>query len=67
MANFSIIEEKMKSQGISDKMVAENLNIDLSTWYRRKLQPKKMSIGEAEIIKDMLHLTNEEASVIFFS
>lgn len=67
MEKFSLIEQKMKDKGVTDKMVAENLHIDLSTWYRRKLQPKKMTIGEAEILKDVLEMTSEEASFIFFS
>lgn len=65
MANFSQLLEIMKENNITDKMIASALGIDLSTWYRRKLAPQKITIGEAQEIKDLLNLSDETAASIF--
>lgn len=59
MVNIKAIEEEMKKQNISDNDIANAINVDLSTWYRRKLAPNKMQIGEAMAIKSFLEIEEE--------
>lgn len=67
MVNIKAIEEEMAKQNISDKDVANAINIDLSTWYRRKSAPSKFQIGEVIAIKSLLNLSNDKASEIFLN
>nr|DAH38894.1 MAG TPA: Protein of unknown function (DUF739) [Bacteriophage sp.] len=67
MVNIKAIEEEMKKQNISDNDIANAINVDLSTWYRRKLAPNKMQIGEAMAIKSLLNLSDDKANEIFLN
>lgn len=66
MTKIEKIESAMQANNITDNDVARAIGIDLSTWYRRKLAPNKIQIGEAEIIKKICNLSSEKASAIFF-
>ena len=65
MANIKEIEQEMKKHDVSDSEMAKALEMDLSTWYRRKAAPSKLQIGEIEIIVAVLHLTRSRAAEIF--
>lgn len=65
MTDIKTLDEKMKAKGINDKMLSDALGISVSTWYRRKLAPKQITIGEAMIIAETLNLSMQEASEIF--
>lgn len=65
MANIKEIEQEMKKHDVSDSEMAKALEMDLSTWYRRKAAPSKLQIGEIEIIVAVLHLTQSRAAEIF--
>lgn len=65
MTNIKILDEKMKAKGINDKVLSDALGISVSTWYRRKLAPNQITIGEAIIITETLNLSMQEASEIF--
>lgn len=67
MANISLLEEKMKERDISVSQMSKHLNINESTWYRKKKNAQSFSIGEAEKICKILKLSNEETTSIFFA
>lgn len=67
MVNMALLEEMIKNNRLTDRDIAKALNIDLSTWYRRKLAPNKINIGEIEVLKKILNISNEQAQVIFLS
>ena len=65
MPNIKEIEREMQNNNISDVEMAKALEMDLSTWYRRKAAPSKLQIGEIEIIVAILNLTHNRAAEIF--
>ncbi len=67
MVNIEALEIKIKKQNITDLQIANAIGIDLSTWYRRKLAPQKLQIGEIDAIKELLCLSKEEAVNIFLN
>ncbi len=67
MVNIKTLEEEMKMQNVTDTQMANMIGVDLSTWYRRKAAPNKLQIGEIEIIKNALCLSNEKALSIFLN
>lgn len=67
MVNIKTLEEEMKTQNISDTQIANAIGVDLSTWYRRKAAPNKLQIGEIEIIKNVLCLSEAQALSIFLN
>lgn len=67
MVNIKTLEEEMKMQNVTDTQVANAIGVDLSTWYRRKAAPHKLQIGEIEIIKNLLCLSETKALSIFLN
>ncbi len=67
MANIKEVEREMKLHDVTDTEMAKALDMDLSTWYRRKAAPAKLQIGEIEIIVAVLHLTRSRAAEIFLN
>ncbi len=67
MANIQLIEEKMREKNISASDMAKHLNINESTWYRKKKNSQSFSIGEAEKICQLLELSETETTRIFFA
>ena len=66
MTNIQMLEKKMKEQGVSVAEMSKCLNINESTWYRKKKNSQSFSIGEAEKICQILCLDEAEANAIFF-
>lgn len=67
MANIKMLEDKMKEKNISIAEMSRQLNIDESTWYRKRKNSQSFSIGEAEKICQILELSSEETTSIFFA
>lgn len=67
--NLSLFKLKAKiiEKGMNVEKLAEAIGIDRSGLYRRLNNFEKFTIGEANRIKEVLELTNEEATDIFFS
>lgn len=63
--NIKVLRMKMFERGITVERLAEMIGVDRATLYRRFNDGEKFTIGEARKIKDVLHLTNEEATIIF--
>jgi predicted DNA-binding protein (UPF0251 family) len=47
--------------------LANHMEIDRSTLYRKLTDAEKFTVGEVQKLKDVLGLTTDEASDIFFS
>lgn len=67
MTNVKLLEEKMKEKNMTVSDMAKRLNINESTWYRKKRSAKSFSVGEAEKICHILDLTGDECAEIFFA
>lgn len=46
MVNIQLLEQEMKRKNVSNADIAAALNIDISTWSRKKARPMGIKIGE---------------------
>ena len=60
------LKAKIIERGLNVEKFASLIGMTRSSLYRRLNESANMTIGEAIRIKDVLELTDEEASVIFF-
>lgn len=63
--NTSLLTEKVLEKGMEFSKIARLLGIDKMTLYRKLANYEPVTIREAEILKDVLDLTNLEALEIF--
>lgn len=65
--NVRLLEQVMRAQGVSNEDVARAIQKDVSTWIRKKksLNGENITIGEIEIICNLLQLTSMEAVEVF--
>jgi plasmid maintenance system antidote protein VapI len=61
------LKAKIVENGINVEKLAEQINIDRSSLYRKLNNAEKITIGEASRMKDALGMTDEEAINIFFA
>lgn len=64
--NVFLLEMKMKQAGISVEEISKYLEIDTSTFYRKKVGSSDFSRKEIQKIRSKLHLSSEEVENIFF-
>lgn len=64
--NIPKLKGKMVEQGLNVESLAAKMEIDRSTLYRKLDAGEKFTVGEVQKIKEILDLTNEDASAIFF-
>ncbi len=64
--NGNKLKAKIIERGLTVTEFASRINMDRSSLYRKLSNSQRLTIGEVERIKDVLKLTNEEASAIFF-
>ncbi|MEC1024399.1 helix-turn-helix domain-containing protein [Bacillus paralicheniformis] len=68
MVNVNKLRGKIVENGMSIGELAKKIGIDRSTFYRKlNSNGETFSIKEANLICDVLGLTSEEATVIFFN
>lgn len=60
------LKAKIVERGLTVEKFASLIDMTRSSLYRKLNNSTKMTIGEAVRIKEVLELTDEEASVIFF-
>ena len=60
------LKDKINEKGVSMGQMAEKLEINVSTLYR-KLKKNSFEIAEAQKIVEILNLSAEEANDIFFN
>ena len=64
--NTNLLTEKVLEKGLEFTKIARLLGIDRMTLYRKLANYEPVTIREAEILKDLLDLTDVEALEIFF-
>lgn len=57
-----MVEKEMKPEALADK-----IGINRATLYRKLANAEKITIGEAQKMKEALGLSNEEATEIFLA
>lgn len=68
MVNINKLRGKIIENGLSVKDLADNLEMDRSTLYRKmNSEGDTMTISDAEKISKILNLSLEEVNSIFFS
>lgn len=63
--NTTLLTEKVLEKGMEFSKIARLLGIDKMTLYRKLANYEPVTIREAEILKELLDLTNLEALEIF--
>lgn len=66
MVNTELLRKKIEEAGTSVSGVAAKMGIDRATLYRRISDAQAFTIGEAIRIANILNLTHDEATLIFF-
>lgn len=61
------LKGKIVEKGMNVETVAERIGVDRSCLYRKLNNFEKITIGEARKLKDVLELSDEDASAIFFA
>jgi len=65
--NTQKLKAKIIEQGMNVEKLAELVEVDRSSMYRKLNNFEKITIGEAKKIKAALGLSDEEANDIFFA
>lgn len=63
---LNLLKGKIVERGMNVETLAEKIGIDRSSMYRKLNNFEKITIGEAQKIKDVLELSDEQARTIFF-
>ena len=64
--NIRKLKGKMVEHGYNVENLAAKIGVDKSTLYRKLNEGEKITVGDAQKIKDELNLTDDEAIDIFF-
>jgi plasmid maintenance system antidote protein VapI len=62
---LNILKARIVEKGMNVETLAEKIGVDRTTLYRKLNNFDKFTIGDANRIKSVLELTNEEACLIF--
>ena len=65
--NINKLKSKIVERGMNVETLAEKIGVDRSSMYRKLNNFEKITIGEANRIKSVLELTDEEAVAIFLA
>ena len=65
--NINKLKGKIVEMGYNVETLAEKIGIDRSSLYRKLNNSEKITIGEARKLKEVLNLTEDEATSIFFA
>lgn len=63
---LNLLKGKIVEKGMNVESLAEKIGIDRSSMYRKLNNFEKITIGEAQKIKVVLNLSDEDANAIFF-
>lgn len=63
--NIQMLKGKFVEKGLNVESVAEKIDIDRSSLYRKLNNGEKITCGEARRIMEVLDLSDEEAILIF--
>ena len=65
--NANKLKGMIIANGMNIEQIADEIGIDRSSMYRKLNSFEKITIGEAIKIKEVLHMSNEQAIEIFLS
>ena len=65
--NINKLKGKIVEEGMNVETLAERIGVDRSSMYRKLNNFEKITIGEANKIKAVLNLSNEDATDIFLA
>lgn len=65
--NVNKLKGKVVEMGMNVETLAETIGIDRSSLYRKLNNFEKVTIGEAQKMKDALSMSDEEAYEIFLA
>ena len=65
--NINKLKAKIVERGMNVEQLAESIEIDRSSLYRKLNAFEKITIGEASRMKEVLDMSNEEAFDIFLA
>ena len=64
--NIQKLKGKIVEKGFNVEALAAEIGVDKSTLYRKLNASEKFTIGDANKIRTILDMSNDEASDIFF-
>ena len=67
MVDVGKLRKHMRDQNVTVSDVADAMNIDKATLYRRITSPNSFTIGEVLSIAEILKLSHSESAAIFFA
>ena len=65
--NIQMLKGKIVERGLNVDSVASKMGLSRASLYRKLRGGEKITIGEAAKIRDVLNLSEEEATAIFFN
>ena len=65
--NINKLKGKIVEEGMNVETLAERIGVDRSSMYRKLNNFEKITIGEANKIKAVLNLSDEDAADIFLA
>lgn len=65
--NVNKLKAKIVEMGMNVESLAEAIGIDRSSLYRKLNKSEKITIGEAQKMKDALSMSDDEAYEIFLA
>ena len=66
MVNTAKLKGKIVENGFTIQTLSDKLNIDRSTLYRKFDEPNRFTIADVNALVDILHLSADDALLIFF-
>lgn len=68
MVHINMLKSKMVERGVNSEKLAESLNVNLQTYYRRlKNNGANLRISDIQTITDVLELDTDEFNAIFYN
>lgn len=65
--NTNLLRAKIIENGLNYSKIAEKLGINEATLYRKMSGKSDFNRNEIKVIKNELHLSNDEVDIIFFT
>lgn len=65
--NANVLKGEIVAKGMNVETLAQKIGVDRSSMYRKLNNFEKITIGEAQKIKDALGLSDEKATEIFLA
>jgi DNA-binding phage protein len=67
MTNTTLLKKKIDTSGYKVIFLAEKVGLTPQGFYKKLKDGSEWTFSQVMILKDLLHLTNEEVDSIFFN